>query len=248
MRVLAHMNQPHGSCDSYINELVRISSALSLRRVHPHRKSAKSREQQNIYMDAPSVDNTTTEFDVDFLGAEGEHSMVQDQSMPYPSHPETQPEMDTDESMNFTEEYSGASQVYGKGHTFMDNFHMDSHANERHDNLYYPFASRDEWEIASFLLRSSLSMSAIDQFLSLQLVSTWHTFAFIRFLFFVFFRFDKFNYHFGLQRNYVVARRCYQRALSGIASRGSQSTLPRHLLTFSIVTPLNVCNPSSTVH
>ena len=38
------------------------------------------------------------------------------------------------------------------------------------DNLYYPFADRPEWEMAEFLLTSSLSMTAIDHFLSLLLV------------------------------------------------------------------------------
>ncbi|KAN0093092.1 hypothetical protein V8E55_003876 [Tylopilus felleus] len=38
------------------------------------------------------------------------------------------------------------------------------------DNLYYPFADRLEWEMAEFLLTSSLSMTAIDRFLSLLLI------------------------------------------------------------------------------
>ncbi|KAJ3904129.1 hypothetical protein F5879DRAFT_1010080 [Lentinula edodes] len=37
-------------------------------------------------------------------------------------------------------------------------------------NLYYPFASRPEWETASFLLNSSLSMQEIDIYLKLDLV------------------------------------------------------------------------------
>ena len=53
----------------------------------------------------------------------------------------------------------------------MDEFEDDEHAAMREDNLYYPWASRPEWELASFLLCSSLSMAAIDQFLSLDLVS-----------------------------------------------------------------------------
>ena len=54
----------------------------------------------------------------------------------------------------------------------MDVFDADPCAEKRKDNLYYPFASRQEWEIASFLLCSSLSMSAVDEFLSLNLVSS----------------------------------------------------------------------------
>ncbi|KAI0245041.1 hypothetical protein BJV78DRAFT_1104999, partial [Lactifluus subvellereus] len=33
----------------------------------------------------------------------------------------------------------------------------------------YPFDSKDEWELASFLLLSNLSMSSINEFLSLQI-------------------------------------------------------------------------------
>lgn len=69
------------------------------------------------------------------------------------------------------EVYPGAAQTYGKGPTFMDGFDGDKYATMREENLYYPWASRPEWELASFLLRSSLSVAAINQFLSLNLVS-----------------------------------------------------------------------------
>jgi len=39
-------------------------------------------------------------------------------------------------------------------------------------NLYYPFVSQPEWELASFLLKSGLSMVATDKFLKLQIVSS----------------------------------------------------------------------------
>ena len=37
--------------------------------------------------------------------------------------------------------------------------------------LDYPFASKQEWEMVSYLLKSDLSMTALDEFLNLQLVS-----------------------------------------------------------------------------
>jgi len=75
------------------------------------------------------------------------------------------------ESKYHVEAYPNASQVYGRGGTLLDVFDADIHAEKRKDNTYYPFASREEWEIASFLLLSSLSVSAINKFLSLELVS-----------------------------------------------------------------------------
>jgi hypothetical protein len=58
----------------------------------------------------------------------------------------------------------------------MDEFDRDQYAGERIKNLYYPFASRDEWEFAAYLLRSDLSMASIDSLLSLNLVSVTFNF------------------------------------------------------------------------
>ncbi|KAF9455154.1 hypothetical protein BDZ94DRAFT_1180573, partial [Collybia nuda] len=53
----------------------------------------------------------------------------------------------------------------------MDQFDEDQYTSERIHNLYYPFASRSEWEFGSFLLLSNLSIASIDKLLSLSLVS-----------------------------------------------------------------------------
>lgn len=70
----------------------------------------------------------------------------------------------------YIEVHPAAGKILGHGSTFMDDFEADPYANERRDLPYYPFASRDEWELASFLLRSPLSMKSIDMFLSLSMV------------------------------------------------------------------------------
>ena len=54
----------------------------------------------------------------------------------------------------------------------MQQFECDEFAEERTQNLFYPFASRTEWELAAFLLCLDLSLAALDMFLSLHLVST----------------------------------------------------------------------------
>lgn len=71
----------------------------------------------------------------------------------------------------FIREYVGAAREYGRGATFMQGFDRDPYSQERKKNLYYPFASQGEWEMATFLLRSSLSASSIDSFLSLELIN-----------------------------------------------------------------------------
>lgn len=60
--------------------------------------------------------------------------------------------------------------VHNRSCGFMDNFHADKFSEERAQNPYYPFASKGEWQLASFLSRANLSIKAIDEFLSLELV------------------------------------------------------------------------------
>jgi hypothetical protein len=44
----------------------------------------------------------------------------------------------------------------------------DQFAPDCKKNIYYPFASKAEWEMASFLMRSSMTMKDIDDFFKLQ--------------------------------------------------------------------------------
>ncbi|KAI6026101.1 hypothetical protein BKA83DRAFT_4050307 [Pisolithus microcarpus] len=70
---------------------------------------------------------------------------------------------------------------YVSGLTFMDKFFADEYSELRKENIFYPFASREDWQIASWLLRSHLSMAAIDSFLSLELVGyISHVYCFLQ--------------------------------------------------------------------
>ena len=69
------------------------------------------------------------------------------------------------------EKYPGVVRTFGRAQTFMDAFDADCHADKRKNHPYYLFASRNEWELAFFLLRSNLSMNSIDKFFKLELVS-----------------------------------------------------------------------------
>ncbi|KAF8547967.1 hypothetical protein OG21DRAFT_1489777 [Imleria badia] len=66
--------------------------------------------------------------------------------------------------------YLGASQAFPGGKTFMDNFFADKYTSLRRDNLFYPFASQENWQLGSWLLRLGLSMAGIDSFLKLDLI------------------------------------------------------------------------------
>jgi transposase-like protein len=64
-----------------------------------------------------------------------------------------------------------AAETYGQTKSFMDKFDDDQFSELRKTNLYYLFMGKDEWELASFLLSSGLSMGKIDKFLRLKMVS-----------------------------------------------------------------------------
>ncbi|KAG0695548.1 hypothetical protein DFH29DRAFT_762185, partial [Suillus ampliporus] len=66
--------------------------------------------------------------------------------------------------------FEGAARVHARGLTFLEQFNDDVYADHRNDNWYYPFASFQDWELASFLLSSMLSMAAIDCFLGIELI------------------------------------------------------------------------------
>ena len=89
-----------------------------------------------------------------------------------PTHPSTPP-LTPPNPPSRSMVFPGAGHVYGRGNGYMGTFHEDTHAPERTSNPYYPFLSKGEWEIASFLSKSGLSMKHIDEFLSLSLVRLW---------------------------------------------------------------------------
>ena len=66
--------------------------------------------------------------------------------------------------------FPGAGVTYGSAPTFLDRFNEDQYAPFRTANAYYPFSSEVEWELASFLLSSNLSMQKVNEFLKLKLV------------------------------------------------------------------------------
>ena len=78
---------------------------------------------------------------------------------------------DLDAQTNFTDVHLGCSKSYTGGATFMDLFWQDEYAEEWWANLYFPFASAEEWQFSFWCMWSGLSMAAIDSLLSLSIVS-----------------------------------------------------------------------------
>ncbi|KAG0700786.1 hypothetical protein DFH29DRAFT_982960 [Suillus ampliporus] len=146
--VTCHLSQPRSSCHSSIRDMVDISqfaeSVLQSRRPpDPSPPSEANHHDQSSHFDAGGDIHA----DVDFFEGAGEGFMSAE------------------------EWYEGAGACYSQdGLTFLDIFDADKYAGFRKDNLFYPFASKEEWEIADFLLRSPLSMAAISEFLALPMI------------------------------------------------------------------------------
>ncbi|KAG2091184.1 uncharacterized protein F5147DRAFT_748146 [Suillus discolor] len=60
--------------------------------------------------------------------------------------------------------------AYEDGYTFLGLFDADENSVYQKTNLYYPFSSRRDWQLAAWLLHSGLSMGKIDSFLSLEMI------------------------------------------------------------------------------
>lgn len=146
--LLCHMNHPFGGCHSHFQEVADLADEL---RRHKNRPTQNENDDMQLMDLEPGMDGPGNA-----MFMEHDNSGGNDWSM---------------DGGLFVEEYEGAAKEYGTGTTFMREFDGDRYAGERVENLYYPFASRDEWQFAAFLLRSDLSMASIDLFLSLNLVS-----------------------------------------------------------------------------
>jgi hypothetical protein len=140
------MNHPFGACYSHFQEVADLASEL---------QRYKNRDAHGENDMEPLDLRSESGMDVDTTFLEHDNSGGSDWGM--------------DDGL-FIEEYEGSAKEYGTSTTFMEEFDHDQYAGERVENLYYPFASRDEWEFAAFLLRSDLSMASIDSLLSLNLV------------------------------------------------------------------------------
>ncbi|KAF8970295.1 hypothetical protein BDZ97DRAFT_1914618 [Flammula alnicola] len=160
--VLKHMNQPRSWCRTRYEYLL----AISLLKQQPTQQQPISTNPSDpahlsdVFSNPPnSMYDHVPENEVDVTMDDFSNTSLPD---PWRNESNHKPYHIT--------EHLGASHIFGMGQTFMDKFDSDQYAPRREQNLYYPFASRDEWEFASYLLRSSLSMGAVDQLLRLELV------------------------------------------------------------------------------
>ena len=148
-RVLQHMNQPSNACGPWMNASTVRNGA----------GSRPTQRQGSVYHDEDYQEDT-----VDDLQPSAGFGFELDENMDANDvHQDTLPAHVIDNHPNSPSTYPG-------GTTLLDEFFNDKHVDVRREILYYPFASRQDWQLASWLLWLRLSMAAIDEFLSLDLV------------------------------------------------------------------------------
>ena len=124
------MNHPFRACYSHFQEVADLADELQ------RYKNSRNRPTQNENNNNMQLMDLGPDMDVDVMERD---NLAEENDW----------SMDGLDGV-FVEEYEGAAKEYGTGTTFMDEFDRDQFAGERINNLYYPFASRNEWELASF--------------------------------------------------------------------------------------------------
>ena len=217
------MNHPLAACHSHFQEVADLANELQRYKNRPTQNENDNQFNNMQLMDLGpdlDVDATFTEHDDEV----GESDWSMDDGV-------------------FVEEYEGAAKDYGTGTTFMDEFDGDQYSGERIQNLYYPFASRNKWELAAFLLRSDLSMASIDSFLSLNLVRV--SFATCTYNYLCSTQVKGLNLSFDiLLRGYKDSLKCSQKAQCGNAESGTLYIQRRKNSLYSITIHLNAYNRS----
>ncbi|KAG2131043.1 hypothetical protein DEU56DRAFT_872231 [Suillus clintonianus] len=147
--VAHHMNQPRLGCSTWLQDIIHLQTDYSGMNIDdPH--MPHDSESHHLHQDYD---------DPESLGGVDEGIFT--------GHTDEDGTLPTTDSIEW---FPDASQTYGKGHTFLDLFHSDKNSVYCTKNLYYLFSGRKEWEVASWLLRSGLSMGKINSFLSLEMI------------------------------------------------------------------------------
>jgi len=152
MWVLQHMNQPSNTCSLWMNKLSQAYCSYSHAAARIYMPQYQPCSNHDI---VPEVDDASA-----YNGFAVNEDPVYN---PNDGQQEDAPGLIVDA-------HPSTPSIYPGGTTFMDQFFADQYAGFRQENLYYPFASRVDWQLTSWLLHSCLSMVAIDNFLSLELV------------------------------------------------------------------------------
>ncbi|KAG2106248.1 uncharacterized protein F5147DRAFT_653992 [Suillus discolor] len=151
--VARHMSQPCSGCSTWLQDLIHLRD-LSDDSMH-----TDDLDEPNIPGAGPQaeVEFTFRDIDESFEGSGESGGQASGEGL-------------LPNGADFVDCYPESSWTYGKGYTFLDLFNSDENSVYRAKNPYYPFSGWKDWEIASWLLHSGLSMGKIDSFLSLEMI------------------------------------------------------------------------------
>ncbi|KAG2149241.1 hypothetical protein DEU56DRAFT_908940 [Suillus clintonianus] len=135
------MSQPRSGCNTWLDELIKFNSTLP-----------------------PSEDGTSQPPDSHHASEQGENSYHEQEE-----YFNRGGNWGTDCEAEVTNYFPEPPLAFEEGYTFLSLFDADEKSVHRKTNLYYPFSSQREWEIASWLLCLGLSMGKIDSFLLLEM-------------------------------------------------------------------------------
>ncbi|KAI6000245.1 hypothetical protein EDC04DRAFT_2908859 [Pisolithus marmoratus] len=169
MHILQHMNQPSSACSAFLNDI----SHPSVPPLPPLQGIQLPKPPSLIIHNAcQGSPEATSGMQIDFNDLYDDWMDIQVNGIPYNNQ-----ELDLQDPpgpgmapLGTVKYFPGASHSYPSGRMFMDQFFSDKNGELHKENLFYPFASQEDWQIASWLLCSHLSMAAIDSFLSLDLI------------------------------------------------------------------------------
>lgn len=117
-----HMNHPMTSCRPWLTELIKVSQLLGCD--YTHNWESSQSDDQDIIMDE------VLDMDLSLPEIEEEQDMNSEES--------------GENTGPFYELFPDAAKIIGKESTFMDNFDADENVNLRDENIFYPFASRQD--------------------------------------------------------------------------------------------------------
>ena len=166
--------------------------------------------------------------------------------------PDSQPDAPSSPIRNDPEvpppvKFPSAGHIFGQGQSFMSNFHADKFAEYRAQNIYYPFASRGEWELGAFLTQANMSMKVIDEFLSLESVSIIHCSCTDRSSHLIA-RYVVLTFPSGLRRHSAASSNSFPVDLSGFHRKFLSRAIPRRIRSWFITVILSsVSNGSSRI-
>ena len=148
-----HLNHKNSSCSSHQDDYGGLS-AFSEEEIRRCRQRAEERAEEHARERAPVFFQNLN-----------------------PSPPLPPPISTAPPHINTTvaEYHPRSSYIYGNKKNTFARITDDGFAHRRVNNPYYPFQGHEEWELACFLARSSLSQSEIDEFLKLKLVTPVHS-------------------------------------------------------------------------